>query len=108
MKKNVPFPVIDVAATGRNIRKLRESRNLSVSDIQEYLGLESLQSIYHWQHGRCLPSIDHLYALSVLFDVTMNEIIIPFCPPRNTDQASRKNYSLKNKLLILFAQATAA
>ena len=108
MKKYIPFPVIDVSATGRNIRKLREGHHLSVADVQDFLGLESPQSIYHWQQGRCLPSIDHLYALSTLFDVTMNEIIIPFPPPRSTDQAPRKTCSLKNKLMILFAQASAA
>ena len=80
MKVYVPFPVIDVVATGKNIQKLRESRNLSVLDVQIYLGLAAPQAIYQWQQGRCLPSVDNLYALSALFEVTMNEIIVPVMP----------------------------
>lgn len=29
----IPFPVIDLAATGRNIRRLREERGLTVRDV---------------------------------------------------------------------------
>ena len=30
----IPFPVIDLAATGRNIQRLREERGLTVRDLQ--------------------------------------------------------------------------
>mgnify|MGYP007060492982 CR=1 FL=1 len=32
----IPFPVIDLAATGRNIQRLREERGLTVRDLQAY------------------------------------------------------------------------
>ena len=94
MKKPVPFPVIDVEATGRNIQRLRERRGLSIPEVQDYLGLESPQSVYHWQRGRCLPSVDHLYALSALFGVTMNEILVPVSPFRNIGGMSPKSRSM--------------
>ena len=34
------FPVIDLAATGNNIRRLRIERGLTVGDIQSYFGFE--------------------------------------------------------------------
>lgn len=34
------FPVIDLAATGNNIRRLRIERGLTVRDIQSYFGFE--------------------------------------------------------------------
>lgn len=70
------FPVIDLAATGRNINRLRQERGLSVRDLQRYFGFENPQAIYKWQYGQSLPSVDNLYALSALLGVPMNEILV--------------------------------
>jgi len=72
----VQFPVIDPAATGANIVRLRRERGLTVRDLQHYFGFEEPQAIYKWQRGQSLPSVDNLYALSVLLDVPMNEILV--------------------------------
>ena len=71
------FPVIDPVATGANIVRLRLERGLSVQDLQNFFGFEEPQSIYKWQRGQSLPSVDNLYALSVLLDVTLDEILVP-------------------------------
>ena len=71
------YPVIDLSATGRNIRSLRVKRGLSVGDLQSYFNFNEPRSIYKWEAGQCLPSIDNLYALSAILRVTMNEILIP-------------------------------
>lgn len=76
MTKSIPYPVIDLRKTGQNIKHLREERNISVSALQEYLGLASQQAIYNWQRGICLPTVDHLCALSHLFSVPMDDILI--------------------------------
>ncbi|MDR0519047.1 MAG: hypothetical protein LBG82_03225 [Clostridiales Family XIII bacterium] len=70
------FPIIDLAATARNISRLRRISGYSVRDLQAYFGFESPQAIYNWQSGRNLPCIDHLYALSVLFETEIDDIII--------------------------------
>lgn len=70
------YPVIDLAATGAHIYRLRMEQGYSVRDLQDYLGLETPQAIYHWQNGRNLPSVDNLYALSKLWGVPMNEILV--------------------------------
>lgn len=72
-----PYPSIDLAATGRNIARLRKARGLTVRAMQAYFGFDDPQAIYRWQWGRSLPSVDNLYALSVLFGVSMNEILVP-------------------------------
>ena len=41
-----PFPVIDLTATGANIRRLRLERGLTVRDLQRYFGFEQPQAIY--------------------------------------------------------------
>ena len=71
------FPVIDMVATGNNIRRLRVERGLSVRDIQSYFGFEEPQAIYKWQRGESLPTVDNLYALGNLLDVPMDQILIP-------------------------------
>ena len=70
------YPVIDLSATGRNIRSLRVKRGLSVGDLQSYFNFNEPRSIYKWEAGQCLPSIDNLYALSVLLRVPIDSIIV--------------------------------
>lgn len=73
---SMAYPTIDLATTGAHIRQLRLEQGYSVQDLQTYIGLEHPQAIYHWQHGRNLPSVDNLYALSKLWGVPMDKIIV--------------------------------
>ncbi len=73
---NLRFPVIDPVATGRNILYLRQQRGLSVKDLQEWFHFDSPRAIYKWQKGETLPSVDNLYALSQLFDVPIEAILV--------------------------------
>lgn len=70
------FPVIDPVATGRNINRLRREKGLSVRDVQQWFGFEEPQAIYKWQQGRSLPSVDNLYALCALLEVSMEELLV--------------------------------
>ena len=72
------FPVIDPVATGQNIIRLRKARGLTVRDLQDWFGFEEPQAIYKWQRGKSLPTIDNLYALGALLDVSMEEILVPY------------------------------
>ena len=74
--KLIAYPVIDLAATGRNIRRLRLEKRLTVRDLQGYFGFEQPQAIYKWQSGKSLPTADNLLALSVLLGVPMEQILV--------------------------------
>lgn len=80
---NQPFPVIDPVATGANIVRLRKDRGLTVRDLQTYFGFEEPRAIYKWQSGQSLPTVDNLYALGALLDVTMDEILVQTRPQLN-------------------------
>lgn len=69
------FPTINAKETGINLRRMMDKQNMTVRDIQKYLGLGSIQSVYHWLNGISLPTVDNLYALSALLQVPMDEII---------------------------------
>ena len=72
MKK---FPRIDMYNTGQNIKRIMRRKEMTVKDVQEYLGLAAPQSIYHWFAGRSLPTVDNLYALSELFGTPMDALV---------------------------------
>ena len=78
------FPVIDPIATGRNILRLRREKGLSVRQMQAWFNFEEPRAIYKWQSGQSLPSVDNLYALSVLLQVPMGEIIVGALPTNQT------------------------
>jgi len=69
------FPMIDKKETGLNLRRIMDCRGFSVKDVQEYLGLASVQSIYHWLNGISMPTIDNLYALSELFGLSIDDMV---------------------------------
>jgi transcriptional regulator with XRE-family HTH domain len=70
------YPVIDMIRTGQNIKRIMRMKGLNVKDIQGFLELSTPQSIYHWFDGRNLPTIDNLYALSELFHLPVDALII--------------------------------
>ena len=70
------IPVIDMAGTGRNIAVLRRNAGLTVKDLQMLFGFATPQAIYKWQHGVSLPTVDNLVILSMLFNVSIDEILI--------------------------------
>ena len=72
----VEYPVIDVYATGKNIERLRKEKGLRVKDISSYMGFLEPQAVYKWQQGKALPSLDNMFALSVLFQVPMEDILV--------------------------------
>lgn len=68
------YPVIDLIGTGSNIRELLNSRNITVTAAATYLGATN-SLVYRYIRGEVLPSTDRLLALSVLLDVTINDIL---------------------------------
>lgn len=69
------FPLINKRETGINLRKIMDKRGITVKEVQQYLGLGSVQSVYHWLNGLSMPTIDNLYALSELFRVPIDVIV---------------------------------
>lgn len=72
---NLMYPLIDRQATGQRIRQIMDKRGITIRNMQEYLGLSCVQSIYHWLDGTSLPSLDNLYAISVLLRVPIDLIV---------------------------------
>ncbi|MBR3123873.1 MAG: helix-turn-helix transcriptional regulator [Mogibacterium sp.] len=72
----VTVPVIDLRATGQNIKRMREAAGISVRELQAILGFTNPQAIYKWQNGDSMPSIDNLVILAAVLGVTIDEILV--------------------------------
>ena len=69
-------PVINMAATGKNIERLRKNAGISVRDLQNIFGFGTPQAIYKWQHGMAMPTIDNLVILASVFQVKIDDILV--------------------------------
>ena len=68
-------PEYDFKVIGRNLRKLRLAKGMTVEEVREYMRLGTVQSIYKWERGDGLPQADSLIALMQLYDVSNIELI---------------------------------
>ena len=67
---------INMVETGNNISRLRKEKGITVRQIQETMGFNTPQAIYKWTRGEALPAIENLFVLSVLFGVTIEQIVV--------------------------------
>ena len=72
------FPVIDVPATSKKLKMLRESRGISVANLQKLLEMQNPQSIYTWEdsNNKYLPRLDNLVILSKIYKVSIDDLIV--------------------------------
>ena len=71
----VDYPVIDLRRTGERINELRRERGITVEELRVYFGMNNPNSIYRWFRGEVLPTLENMYALSVILDVSIDDII---------------------------------
>ena len=70
------YPNIDLQETGRRIQSAIRKSGYSVREVQEYLHLSCPQPIYRWFKGQILPSLNHVYALSLLLHIHMEDLLV--------------------------------
>ena len=70
------YPLIEKVKTGQWLQIIFAMHNLSPKDIQDYLSLGCIQTVYRWMNGTNIPSIDHLYAISSLVGMTVDRLVV--------------------------------
>ena len=68
--------MIDITATGENIKRLMVKNKVTYKDIQRALCFNTPQAIYKWMRGECLPSIDNMIVLADMFNCKIDDIVI--------------------------------
>lgn len=104
------FPLINKQETGINLRRIMDRRGVTAKDVQKYLGLGCVQSVYRWIDGINMPTIDNLYALSELFQLPIDALvcgnrapIVPSNTLETLDMCDRRLYTYYEKLNALRA-----
>ena len=72
----MPLPMIDPVETGLNIKKLMKSKGITVKDLTEMFFFSNETAVYKWLRGATIPNVENLLALSTVFGVSMNEILV--------------------------------
>lgn len=70
------YPLINKEKTGQWLKCLLLLNNLQPKDIQTYLSLGCIQTVYRWLNGTNVPSVDHLYAMSSLLRIPMDRMVV--------------------------------
>lgn len=73
--KKYYFPILNKKKIAANLKVLMICRGIKPADIQHFLGLSCVQTVYRWLEGINIPCVDHLYALSCLFGVSSDRIL---------------------------------
>lgn len=104
LMRNFKYPVLDVKQTGKRIKEACRQRNLSVREIQDYLGLGSFQAIYCWFNGQSLPSLDNMYALSHLLGKPIDSLLVARREPDPADGQALLQYPEATRRLAAYLQ----
>lgn len=68
---------LDMYMTGQILNHMIRKSGYKISQIQKELELACPQPIYRWMNGQVMPTIDHLYKLSRLLKVHMEDLVVP-------------------------------
>ena len=61
-----------------------------VTDIQRIIGLASPQSVYKWERGDNLPSIDSAVILAWIFDIPVEDLFVLNDSDEDLDEEDKK------------------
>lgn len=67
---------IDMKKSGQKMKQMITNAGYDVKAVQHYLHLSCPQPVYRWFHGKVLPTVDHLFMLSKLLEVHMEEFLV--------------------------------
>ena len=70
------FGSIDMEQSGQKMKWMLTGAGYDVKTIQNYLRLSCPQPVYRWFKGQMLPTVDHLFMLSKLLGVHMEDFLV--------------------------------
>ncbi|MCI8901737.1 MAG: helix-turn-helix transcriptional regulator [Lachnospiraceae bacterium] len=68
-------PEYDAKSIGRNLKRLRKAKKLTVDEVRKYLGVGSVQAIYKYEAGKSYPPADAMFALMQLYEADLYDIL---------------------------------
>ena len=98
MSKRNTYPNIDLQRTGQKMKHMLETAGYTPRMLQEYLQLSCVQPIYRWYKGLILPSVDHLFMLSELLGVHMEDFLVKKSAISVLYDIERRNFKSAQKM----------
>lgn len=87
----------------QKLLELRKANNLTQSELAEKLHV-SRQAISRWESGKTIPDIEILKKLSILYNVSLDEIInSSITKATSTTEILSANHIYINAVLLIFA-----
>lgn len=83
-----------------NLTYLRKSINLSQEDLAEKLNV-SRQAISKWENGQSTPDLEMIIALSKLFNVTTDQLLISLDNNIKSDESQNNSNNENGKKVLL-------
>lgn len=68
-------PKYDAEWIGRNLKRLRMAKKLTVDEVRKYLGVGSVQAVYKYEEGKSYPPADTMFALMQLYEADLYDIL---------------------------------
>lgn len=68
-------PEYDAKWIGRNLKRLRTAKDLTVEEVRRYLGVSSVQAVYKYEAGKSYPPSDAMFALMQLYEADIFDIL---------------------------------
>ncbi len=81
---------MDSYKMGNFLSNLRKQKNLTQKDVAEICSV-SMQAVSKWERGESVPDIQILEKLSLLYSISINEIIAGNIEKKTADSSSNKN-----------------
>ena len=69
------MPIIDMKATGANIKQIRMKAGMTIDNVADRCGI-SKNSVCKWQRGDTMPTIDNFVVLAAVFGVGIDDIVV--------------------------------
>ena len=69
------YTKIDCVQTGKNLTELMYLHDVNVKQLANTLGVSN-QAVYKWLNGKALPSLDNLFQISHILNVSMDDIVV--------------------------------
>ena len=69
------LPIVDAERTGATLKSKRKENGLSVTKVATALYVDE-RSVYAWEKGERLPSVNTMLILSTLYGCTIDDLIV--------------------------------
>ena len=84
----------------KNLRKLRQGKRLTQEYVAERLGV-STKAVSRWEKGDQTPDIEKLIAISDMFEISLDELVMDKVPTQIGEASSKSEIAIELKEKVL-------